>query len=380
MDRSILNTTALSVGYGRKTVVAGIRLLAVPGQILTLIGPNGSGKSTILKTLIHQLPPLSGTVFLDGRPLSRMSDGEIAKSVSAVLTGRPEPELMTCEDVVSSGRYPYTGRLGILSQEDRRKVDEAMASVGITELRDRDFNRISDGQRQRVMLARAICQEPKLLILDEPTSFLDIRHKLDFLYLLKTLVRERQLAVILSLHELDLAQKFSDAIVCIRDGVVSRFGTPDEIFEDGYIEQLYGVEHGRYDPRFGSVEQEPSQGPPLVFVIGGDGSGIPVYRRLQRMGIPFAAGVLPENDLDLPVAAALAAEVIREQAIEPVSDAAVARAIKVIGRCRYLVCCTETFGTINRGNQRLLSYAAERNMVLPVEALDRLDEKTSALR
>ena len=379
MDKSIMIANALSVGYGRKTVVEDICLMAVPGQILTLIGPNGSGKSTILKTLIRQLPPLSGTVFLEGRSMPRMSHLEIARSVSAVLTGRPEPELMTCEDVVRSGRYPYTGRLGILSEADQQKVDEAMTAVGITDLRDRDFNRISDGQRQRVMLARAICQEPKLLILDEPTSFLDIRNKLDFLYLLKALVRERQLAVILSLHELDLAQKFSDTLLCIRDGGIDRWGTPAEIFTDGYIEQLYGVKHGRYDVRFGSVEAEPPHGAPLVFVIGGGGSGIPVYRKLQRMDIPFAAGVLPENDLDLPVASALATEVIRERAFEPVSAEAVQRAMEVLTECRYLVCCTEIFGTMNRGNRQLLTFAEKQNIILPVGELARLWDKTSAL-
>ena len=374
MSEAILCTEALSVGYGGSAVVEDIRLLAEPGRILTLIGPNGAGKSTILKTLIRQLPGVAGTVWLDGRELDSLSEREIARRSAAVLTERPEPELMSCEDVVSAGRYPYTGRLGILSPEDRAQVEAAMELVGVREIRDRDFNRISDGQRQRVLLARAICQEPKLLVMDEPTSFLDIRHKLDFLYLLKKLVRERKLAVVLSMHELDLAQKFSDRILCIRDGRIDRSGSPEEIFSGGYIERLYAVEHGSYDERYGSVEPSRQTETPRVFVLGGGGSGIPVYRRLQRMGVPFAAGVLTGNDMDLPVAEALASVVIREAAFEPVSGERVEEALALLASCRWLICCVERFGAENRENRRLLDYAEKHGMLLPVDSLDRLED------
>lgn len=374
MQETILNTASLTVGYGGTAVVEEIELLASAGKILTLIGPNGAGKSTILKTLIRQLRPLAGGVYLgDGRPIDSINDAELARYSAAVLTGRPEPELMTCEDVVSAGRYPYTGRMGILSPADRKKIAEAMELVRISHIRHKDFNRISDGQRQRVMLARAICQEPRLLVMDEPTSFLDIRHKLDFLYLLKSLVWEKKLAIVMSMHELDLAQKFSDTILCIRNGKIDRCGTPEEIFSGGYIEQLYGVEHGRYDAVFGCVEPEPCRGKPKVFVIGGGGKGVPIYRSLQRKGIPFAAGVLTENDMDMPVAAALAETVISERAFEPVSEAAVDKAVEVLAQCTYLICCIDRFGTMNRENRRLLDYGREHGMLLPVEAIDSIE-------
>ena len=153
----------------------GIRIRVEAGEILCLIGPNGAGKSTILKTLIRQLQPIGGTVLLENTPLPDMKERELARKSAAVLTGRIAPELMTCEEVVAMGRYPYTGMLGILSDADREKVDETIRIVGMEEIRKKDFDRISDGQRQRVMLARALCQEPKLLVMDEPTSFLDIR-------------------------------------------------------------------------------------------------------------------------------------------------------------------------------------------------------------
>ena len=365
-----LHTERLSVGYGDKTVVSDIALSAVPGQILCLIGPNGAGKSTLLKTLLRLLPPTAGAVYLEGKELRAYSERELAKRSAAMLTGRPEPELMKSAEVVAAGRYPYTGRLGILSEEDRRVVRESMEKVGVSELADADFTHLSDGQRQRVLLARALCQEPRLLILDEPTSYLDIRHKLDFLQLLRELVRERQLAVVMSMHELELAQRFADRLLCIRGGRVDRVGCPEEIFSGGYIERLYSLERGSYDALAGTAEAGRVEGAPRVFVIGGGGSGVPVYRLLQRLGIPFAAGVLPENDLDTPTARALAAQVITDRANEPVSAERVDEALNILTFCEYAV-CTTAFGSVNQENRRLLEYAVARGMLRAVEDMER---------
>ena len=200
-------TEQMTVGYGGKPLIRNINLHLRRGEILTLIGPNGSGKSTILKSIIQQLSLLGGAVYLDGRSMARMPELEVAKRLSVLMTERIRPELMTCEDVVSTGRYPYTGRLGILTAEDRRIVRESMALVHSEDLADCDFSEISDGQRQRILLARALCQEPEVIVLDEPTSFLDIRHKLELLSTLKDMVRQRQLAVVMSLHELDLPRR-----------------------------------------------------------------------------------------------------------------------------------------------------------------------------
>ena len=232
-------TDQLTVGYDGKPLIKEINIQLNKGEILTLIGPNGAGKSTILKSITRQLSLISGTVYLEQEQMSRMTNKEVSRKLAVVLTERMRPELMTCEDVVSTGRYPYTGTLGILSPEDKKKVKNAMEMVHAWDLKDRDFTAISDGQRQRILLARAICQEPEIIILDEPTSFLDIRHKLELLAILKKMVLEKQMTVIMSLHELDLAQKISDQVICVHGDHIEKYGAPEEIFTSDYIRKLY---------------------------------------------------------------------------------------------------------------------------------------------
>lgn len=360
MSGTRLRTEALAVGYNGRALIENIALELRQGQIMTLIGPNGAGKTTILKSIIQQLKLVKGTVYLDGQDMGRMTGRDISRRMSVLMTGRLQPELMTCGDVVSTGRYPYTGRLGLLTAKDREKVAQCLELVHASALADRDFSQISDGQRQRVLLARALCQEPEVLVLDEPTSFLDIRHKLELLSILKDMVRTRRLAALVSLHELDLAQKISDWVVCVRGDRIDRQGPPEDIFTASYMMELYGAVRGSYNALFGSLELEAVGGEPAVFVIGGGGTGIPAYRRLQRQGIPFAAGVLSENDVDFSVAQALAAQVISEPAFHPVGEAAFRRAAAVMERCEAVLCPLRGFGPENERN-RLLRELAEKS-------------------
>ena len=243
----------------RPTVKAvdGLSLSVRKGEVFGLLGPNGSGKSTILKTVIGQLPELSGAVYLDGETMRSRSRNDIARRMAILMTVRVEPELMTCRDVVSSGRYPYTGKLGVLREEDRKIVEQSLAQADALSFADSPFSAISDGQRQRILLARALCQQPQLIVLDEPTSYLDIRYKLELLSVLKRMVRENDLAVLLSLHELDLARRISDTIVCVAGDRIDRIGPPEEIFTSDYIAQLYHLERGKYDPCFSTLEFVP---------------------------------------------------------------------------------------------------------------------------
>ena len=356
-DDEQLTMRDLTVGYDRIPLIKNINLSVRPGEILTLIGPNGSGKSTILKTITKQLKTIGGSVFLGKESMQELTDREISRQLSMVMTERIHTELLSGRDVVATGRYPYTGRLGILSDKDWEKVDEAIALVHAGEVQQQDFRRISDGQRQRLMLARAICQDTQVLILDEPTSYLDMGFKLDILTTIRMLARKKNLAVIMSLHELDLAQKISDTIACVKGDRIDRVGTPEEIFSGDYVQQLYGVKSRQFDPQTGQAFLERPEGEPEVFVIGGGGTGLAVYNRLQRQNIPFAAGILQENDVEYAAASALAACVFSEKAFFPVSEETFLRAKQMLGSCKTCICALTEFGPYNEKNRQLFEYA-----------------------
>ena len=346
MDKPYFQAEQMSVGYQRHLVVQDIEITLNQGEILTLIGPNGAGKSTVLKSIARQIEMLGGSIYLDQNELNRMSSQELSKKMAVVMTSKLRSEKMTCEDVVSTGRYPYTGRFGILSSDDKKVVKEAMDLVQVTPIKDLDFTRISDGQRQRVMLARAICQEPQILILDEPTSYLDVKYKLEFLSILQEMKHQKKLTVIMSLHELDLAERISDKILCVNGITPERFGTPQEIFTKGYISKLFGISSGSFDEKTMNAELPKPCGKPSVFVIAGDGTGRNIYRKLQRKNIPFATGILFENDLDYPVAKALATEVISTESFEPIKGKTLEVAKVTLSECDHIICCRQHFGTL----------------------------------
>lgn len=256
MEGSYFTTKKLCVGYENIPVVSDIEMKIDRGQILSLVGPNGVGKTTVLKTIIGQIPLLAGKIELDGQDMSVTDKKKLAKKMAVVLTNSLQTELMTVEEVVETGRYPYTGRFGILSRHDHEIVEQVMEEVHITNLKEKDFKKISDGQKQKVMLARALAQQPDLLILDEPTSYLDIKHKMEFLSIIKRLAKEEKLTVIMSLHEVELAAGISDKIACFKDGRLNRFGLPEDVFQDNYLLELYDIRLDEMAPEFQKIIME----------------------------------------------------------------------------------------------------------------------------
>lgn len=349
----------MSVGYQKHPLIENIEIGLEKGEILTLIGPNGAGKSTILKSIARQLSLVSGAIYLDEKSVEHMSGTELSQNMAVVFTQKLRTEMMTCQDVVATGRYPYTGRFGILSKKDYEMVEEAMELIHVTSIKDKDFTRISDGQRQRIMLARAICQEPEIIILDEPTSYLDVKYKLEFLSILQEMTKKKKLTVIMSLHELELAQRVSDKILCVNGKYIDRFGTPEEVFEQGYISKLFSISSGSFDEENGNMELSAKKGEPKVFVIAGGGTGRNVYRRLQRQKVAFATGILFQNDLDYPVAKLLSSDIIETEGFEPILDVKLEAAKKTLAACETVICCKKHFGTFERANWELLEYAKQ---------------------
>ena len=211
----------MAVGYQGKTLIHDINIGIDKGEIVTLIGPNGSGKSTILKSITKQLKLIGGKVFFDDTSLQKMSYKELSSNMAVVLTERIKTELMTCHEIVATGRYPYTGRLGILTPEDEQIVDEAMKAVHAEDLGNRDFNAISDGQKQRVLLARALCATQKILLLDEPFSSLDENLRCEMADLVRKLHHEMGLTVVMVTHDKEMAE-MADQRIYLRDGKVEK--------------------------------------------------------------------------------------------------------------------------------------------------------------
>lgn len=244
MDKK-LSTIALEVGYKKgQPVVKQVSFDVKAGEIIAVVGANGAGKSTILKTITRQLNKLDGAIRICDMDDSEINEEAMAKKVSMVTTERIHPELMTCYDVVATGRYPYTGRLGILSDDDREAIAYAIDLVGAGTIVNEDFSKVSDGQRQRVMLARAICQDTDIMILDEPTSFLDIQFKLDILSIIRRLAKEQNKAVVMSIHELEFVPAVADIVIGIYDNSVYKIGSPKEILTGENLEVMYHMAAG----------------------------------------------------------------------------------------------------------------------------------------
>ena len=245
-EKKFLQTESLSVGY-ESAVVSDIELSLLPGTITVLAGPNGAGKTTLLRTLSKSQKSLSGKIIIDGTDIEKLSGLELSKRLSIMTTERIRPSLMKVREVVSIGRYPYTGSFGVLSDEDNKKVDEAMELTGVIDLSETDFARLSDGQKQRALLSRAICQEPDIMILDEPSSYLDITGKIRIMSVIRSLAKEKNVCVIMSLHELELAAAVADTVISLGEGKILSLGAPEEIFSAEGMEKLYHVtkEEGR---------------------------------------------------------------------------------------------------------------------------------------
>lgn len=241
----MLELKDLAIGYNNIPLVKIPDIDIKKGETVSIVGPNGSGKSTLLKTLTCSLPIVSGDAVLttkDGRDmsLSTIDRETAAKNISALFTERIKSNGLRCSDIVSAGRYPYTGFFGRLSSDDTDIIQKSMELTNTSELSDRSFDALSDGQKQRVLLARSICQEPELLILDEPTAFLDIKYQYQLKDILKKL-KAKGITVVMSIHELSLASECSDTLITIDETHHASINSPSSLEDESFIKLLFGI-------------------------------------------------------------------------------------------------------------------------------------------
>ena len=224
----IISLSHLTIGYfASHPVITDIDLALRSGQLSCLIGENGIGKSTLLKTLTGFLPKLGGNLLLDGRDIQSYSQRELAREVSIVLTQKPDVQNLTIEEIIGLGRSPYTGFFGRLRAEDRLVVEDAIAAMGIEKLKGRMIQTLSDGERQKVMIAKALAQETSVILLDEPTAFLDFPSKAETFQTLRRMAHERDKLILLSTHDLELAVRFADSLLEVREGRLKEVSAAD---------------------------------------------------------------------------------------------------------------------------------------------------------
>ena len=281
-----LETHGLAVGYGAsrgapRAVVEEVCVSLRPGELVCLLGPNGAGKSTLIRTLAGMQKPLAGEIRLDGVPLSTLSAAEVARRMSLVLTDRPAVGLMPVSTLVSLGRHPYTGWSGRLKREDEEVVRRAMADVGIEALAHRPVCELSDGERQKAMIARALAQEPQVMILDEATAFLDLPRRVELMHLLLRLARTGRRAVLLATHDLDLALRCAHRLWLLPHGGPLRAGIPEDLVLSGAFSETFSGSGAVFDPGSGAFAA------PCVFrgTVALKAGGVPglwTYRALER--------------------------------------------------------------------------------------------------
>lgn len=235
-----LEVKALSFAYGRQPVLADVAFRVEAGEFFVVIGPNGSGKTTLMKGLagILKLPPAS--LQIDGRPLETFSSRELARVVAYVPQSAPDDLPFCVRDVVLMGRAPHLGILGVERALDAERVQAAMAFTGVAHLAERRLNQLSGGERQRVMIARAICQDPRVILLDEPTASLDLAHQVRVMDLMERLSADQGVTVVMVSHDLNLAAMYGDRLLLLQAGRIVRIGTPQSVLTYQALEAVYG--------------------------------------------------------------------------------------------------------------------------------------------
>lgn len=355
----------LSAGYDGKVVVEGVNLEVRAGEIVAVLGPNGAGKSTLLKTLASILKPLNGAVYVDGRRTDLMSPSELAKSVSVTLTEKIDAGFMTGFEVVALGRYPYSDAFGRLGCEDVRVVEECLELVNAKNLASKPFSEMSDGEKQKIMIARALAQKPAVILLDEPTSFLDAKHRVEIMLLLRR-IAEKGVAVLITTHDVELALRLCDRVVLLSKGRVVCSGEPELVLRDELLREIYTTEKASFSEELGTFEVSSDSEKPAIHVVCGGGTGYSIMRFLARKSIPFTAGVLHSGDVDCCVAKTCAVECIVERAFERIGSDKLERCKKIV-EGKTVIDSAFPVGVLNEPNleifevaDRIVSFREER--------------------
>lgn len=368
-SHSLLDCKDLTIGY-KKPVLSGINLAVEAGQFVSLLGPNGTGKTTLLRTLSRHIKPHSGLILVSGKPLANYPALELARIMAVVLTEKSAPPLLSVLEYVALGRYPHTDFLGRLSDKDLKIVTASLLAVKAGELAGRLVDQLSDGEKQKVVLARALAQEPTVMLLDEPTAHLDLKHRVEVMAILRGLCRSRGLTVLAALHDVDMAAKVSDQVILVKNGRLDGYGRPEDILTSEKVSNLYDFRGAGFSHQLGSIEIQGSGRSGRAFVLAGPGRGTTIYRLLAKHGFTFTAGFPTASDLDAHVAQALGAEIFYRSG----GNSQAGSALEALEQCDFLI----DGGGFSNGDDQLRQkiVRAALNWSRPVLAL-KTDERVS---
>jgi iron complex transport system ATP-binding protein len=376
-----VNIAHVSVRFGERVALHSVDLRVDRGEFVALTGPNGSGKTTLLRTLLGFQDPDEGDVEVFGRRVEELSVRDRARRVAWVPQSEPQRDDVPLRQYVLYGRYPFHGPLDRDSEEDRAVATRVLSEVGLADRADDGLLSISGGERQRAILARALAQETPLLLLDEPTTHLDIAHQLDLLTRVRALSRDRGVTVLAALHDLNLAARYADRIVVLSRGRRVADGTPREVLSEDLLARVWGVAADlALDARTGLpyllprrlIEEKPaapaSLSPGPVHVVGGGGSAAPILRALTDEGYRVTAGALHLLDTDAETAEALGVVAAVEGPFAPLSDLTRERHRLLLEEAKVVVVAPFAVGPSNLANLVDVRAFVQRVPTIVIEA------------
>ena len=380
MPDKILKVEKISFKYDRKNVLNDISFTLEVGDFVGILGPNGCGKTTLLKNINRWLKPDQGTVYIDGSNIFQLSVKDLAKRVATVPQDTSLDVSFRVEQVVSMGRNPHLGSFERERRRDICVVEDAMKTMDVLHLRDKLINQLSGGERQRGLIARALAQEPTLLLLDEPTSHLDINYQWELLELLKNLCTKKSLTILVVLHDINLASMFCNKVILLKEHRIFKTGTLNEVITEQNIKEVFNMNvrveypEGRKQPViiFLNPATEDFHGRPFerLHVICGGGEGEKLLYYLSQRGYKVTTGVLNKGDTDWKIARLLGFTIVEEAPFSPISEEKITENIHQINQSDAVILANIPFGSGNLVNLSCIKQVLAQKKIFILEERD----------
>lgn len=373
--KELLIVKGVSFAFNQRRVLEGISFCLREGEILSILGPNGAGKTTLIRVVSGLLPPLEGEILFEGINLRALSPKERAKKIAVLPQNEAPNDYLTAKEMVMLGRVLYFSLLWGARKEDEEIANWALELVGMGDFKDRKMGELSGGERQKVLIARALAQQPRLLILDEPVAHLDLSHQLEILFLIKKLRDEQNLSIICVIHDVNLASHFSDNLLLMKKGRIFAYGEPSEVITRENLKEVFNI-HAlvRSNPLSGrpfiSVIHKREAKGPLIHLIAGGGSGREIMERLTSEGYSLSLGVINVGDSDHETAVGLDIESAEEAPFAPITEEAFGEALELVRKAKAVIIAPLPFGRGNIKNLEIAEVALEEGKAVFIAGND----------